>query len=73
MRRATLGSSGPRTLDLDLILYGGLQVSAPDLELPHPRFRRRPFVLIPGVEVAPGLRDPVTGRTLLELSRSCNT
>ena len=51
----------PRTLDLDLILMGGLIVSTPALEVPHPRFRERRFVLAPLAELAPDLVDPVTG------------
>ena len=51
----------PRTLDLDIILMGSLLVSTPALEVPHPRFRERRFVLAPLAEVAPDLVDPVTG------------
>ena len=58
---------GPRTLDLDLILFGELELQTPGLELPHPRFRARPFVLAPAAEVAPDLRDPVSGHTVAEL------
>jgi 2-amino-4-hydroxy-6-hydroxymethyldihydropteridine diphosphokinase len=57
----------PRTLDLDLIFYGNLVVNTPALVLPHPRFRRRRFVLEPLAELAPNWRDPVTGRTVAEL------
>jgi 2-amino-4-hydroxy-6-hydroxymethyldihydropteridine diphosphokinase len=57
----------PRTLDLDLILYGDLIIRTPDVEIPHPRFRQRKFVLEPLAEIAPELRDPVTGRTVREL------
>ena len=56
-----------RTLDLDLILYGDLATKTPALEIPHPRFRERDFVLAPLVEIAPDLRDPVTGKTAFEL------
>ena len=56
-----------RTLDLDLILYGDRVVQSPGVEIPHPRFRERRFVLEPLAEIAPGLRDPVTGRTVGEL------
>src|SRR6187402_2685860 len=44
-----------RTLDLDLILYGDLATSTPELEIPHPRFRERAFVLEPLAEIAPGI------------------
>lgn len=56
-----------RTLDLDLILFGREIIDEPDLIIPHPRFRDRAFVLEPLVEIAPGLRDPITGRTAAEL------
>jgi len=59
--------NAPRTLDLDLILFGGGRVDEPDLVLPHPRFRERRFVLEPLAEIAPDLRDPVTGLTVGEL------
>ncbi len=59
----------PRTLDLDLILYGDLVVEEPGLIVPHPRFRERRFVLEPLAEIAPEMRDPVTGRTIVELLR----
>lgn len=57
----------PRTLDLDLIVMGDLVVQRPDIEVPHPRFRRRRFVLEPLVAIAPDLVDPVTGRTMRQL------
>jgi 2-amino-4-hydroxy-6-hydroxymethyldihydropteridine diphosphokinase len=60
----------PRTLDLDLILYGDLVAEAPGLTVPHPRFHEREFVLVPLVEVAPDMREPVTGMTAMELLRA---
>jgi 2-amino-4-hydroxy-6-hydroxymethyldihydropteridine diphosphokinase len=60
-------AGAPRTLDMDLILAGDDIVRAVDLEVPHPRFRDRLFVLAPLVEVAPEVRDPVTGLTAREL------
>jgi len=57
----------PRTLDLDLILFGGEILDQPGLRVPHPRFRDRLFVLAPLASIAPDLRDPETGRTVQEL------
>lgn len=54
----------PRTLDLDLILLGDWVVTEEGLEVPHPRFRERRFVLEPLAELAPNLVDPVTGLTM---------
>ena len=56
-----------RTLDLDLILYGDQIIDEPHLNVPHPRFRERLFVLEPLAEIAAGWVDPVTGRTVGEL------
>ena len=57
----------PRTLDLDLILYGDAVIDEPGLVVPHPRFRERRFVLEPLAEIAPDWRDPVTGETVVGL------
>jgi 2-amino-4-hydroxy-6-hydroxymethyldihydropteridine diphosphokinase len=56
-----------RTLDLDLILYGDAVIDTDALTVPHPHFREREFVLAPLTEIAPGLIDPVTGKTVEEL------
>lgn len=55
---------GPRTLDLDLILYGRWRSSGSGLTVPHPRYRGRRFVVEPAAQVAPQLTDPVTGQSL---------
>jgi 2-amino-4-hydroxy-6-hydroxymethyldihydropteridine diphosphokinase len=57
----------PRTLDLDLILAGDDVVVEGDLQVPHPRFRDRLFVLDPLAEIAPDLVDPVTHLTIRQL------
>lgn len=57
----------PRTLDLDLILFGDLIVREQGLEVPHPRFRTRRFVLEPLAEIASDWIDPLTGLTIQEL------
>jgi 2-amino-4-hydroxy-6-hydroxymethyldihydropteridine diphosphokinase len=59
----------PRTLDLDLILFGEERIEEPGLVVPHPRFRERLFVLEPLAEVAPGWIDPATGKTISALLR----
>jgi len=57
----------PRTLDLDLILFGDKKIEEPGLTVPHPRFRERLFVLEPLAELAPGWIDPGTGMTISAL------
>ena len=55
---------GPRTLDVDIILYDILEVRTEKLQIPHPRFRERGFVLEPASEVAADMIDPVTGKNI---------
>ena len=59
--------NAPRTLDLDLILYGDFVIDEPGLQVPHPRFRDRLFVLEPLADVAGDWIDPVSGRSVQQL------
>ena len=60
-RREGVRPGGPRTLDLDLLLYGAAEIDEPGLRIPHPRLGERAFVLAPLAEVAPGLEVPGQG------------
>jgi 2-amino-4-hydroxy-6-hydroxymethyldihydropteridine diphosphokinase len=62
--------NGPRTIDIDILLYGNSVVKAEELEIPHPRYGERRFTLAPLVELKPDLRDPVTGKTVADLLRA---
>jgi 2-amino-4-hydroxy-6-hydroxymethyldihydropteridine diphosphokinase len=53
---------GPRTLDLDLLVYGELELDEPGLHVPHPHLHERAFVLVPLAEIAPSLRIAGRGR-----------
>jgi 2-amino-4-hydroxy-6-hydroxymethyldihydropteridine diphosphokinase len=59
--REGVPAQGPRTLDLDLLLYGEAEIDEPGLRLPHPRMHERAFVLEPLAELAPGLEIPGRG------------
>lgn len=68
--RRRMLANGPRTIDIDILFFGGFVVETPELTIPHPRLAERRFVLAPMVELAPALRDPVTRRTMLDLLAS---
>lgn len=59
--------NGPRTIDLDLLLYEGVVVDEPGLTLPHPRMSQRRFALAPLAEIAPEVRPRAEGPTVAEL------
>ena len=60
-------ANGPRTVDLDLLLYGDVVADEPGLTLPHPRMRERRFVLAPLAEIAPDVRPRADGPSIAEL------
>lgn len=69
--------NGPRSIDCDLLLYGGCVIGEPDLVVPHPRLRERAFVLIPLAELAPDWEVPSSGGvpavTVADLANSTGT
>lgn len=62
--------NGPRTLDLDILLYGDQTISETGLTIPHPRMHQRAFVLAPLVEIAPHVEIPDVGRADALLARA---
>lgn len=70
-RRRQEGSVGykDRTLDLDILFFEDIILKNPKVILPHPHLGHRLFVLQPLVEIAPGFKHPVNGRSLLEMEK----
>ena len=60
-------AKGPRTIDIDILLFGSTVVHTKDLEIPHPRMAERRFVLQPLADLAPEVRHPVTHRSVREM------
>jgi 2-amino-4-hydroxy-6-hydroxymethyldihydropteridine diphosphokinase len=67
MKRVRTVRYGPRTIDLDLLLYDDVTMEHPKLQLPHPRMCQRRFVLVPLYEIEPNLMIPSSGFSLAEL------
>jgi 2-amino-4-hydroxy-6-hydroxymethyldihydropteridine diphosphokinase len=60
-------AKGPRTLDIDILLFGGVTMHTRELEIPHPRMAERRFVLRPLADIAADVRHPLTHRSVREM------
>jgi 2-amino-4-hydroxy-6-hydroxymethyldihydropteridine diphosphokinase len=67
MGRQRKQQKGPRTIDIDILLFGSSVIEIPSLTIPHPKLHQRRFVLDPLAEIAPEARHPVFKRTIREL------
>lgn len=63
---------GPRTIDIDILLYGKRVVRDKGLEIPHPELHRRAFVLVPLMEIAPELEHPILKKQIDDLFMQCD-
>lgn len=63
-------SGQPRSIDIDILLYGDRVVDTPDLVIPHPRMAERAFVLVPLAEISPDAVHPVTGMKMKEMRKA---
>ena len=65
--RENAGWMGQRTIDIDILLYGSQIIKTSHLIVPHPRLRERKFALMPLIELAPLLTDPINGESYYEV------
>ena len=65
--RQRIVPKGPRTIDIDILLFGNFAIDSAKLQVPHPRMNDRRFVLEPLAELVPDLRHPVNRRTIREM------
>ena len=72
-RRPGTERSGPRPIDLDILLYEERIILGDELEVPHPRLAERAFVLIPLAEIAPDAREPRRNERVAELAQAVDT
>jgi 2-amino-4-hydroxy-6-hydroxymethyldihydropteridine diphosphokinase len=70
MGRLRTKQKGPRTIDLDILLFGDSSVNTAALTIPHPAMHERRFVLEPLAEIAPDARHPILNKTIRELRDS---
>jgi 2-amino-4-hydroxy-6-hydroxymethyldihydropteridine diphosphokinase len=67
MGRQRIQKKGPRSIDIDILLFGDAVVNTPELTIPHPAMTRRRFVLEPLAEIAPEIKPPLLDKTVREL------
>jgi len=67
MGRRRTQKKGPRTIDIDILLFGDMVVDSPELTVPHPAMHQRRFVLEPLAEIAPEVGHPILKKTIREL------
>jgi 2-amino-4-hydroxy-6-hydroxymethyldihydropteridine diphosphokinase len=67
MGRRRVQKKGPRSIDIDILLFGDTVIDSPELTIPHPAMHQRRFVLEPLAEIAPEVQHPVLRKTIREL------
>lgn len=72
MGRSRTEKWGPRLIDIDILLFGNLQITSPELTIPHPLLHLREFCLDPLMELEPDLLHPVFNKTITELRAALN-